>query len=106
MLSLGVTDQVTVGEGTGSCGATKRYTTLVIHTIIQTRFPVLQRASQCRKVFYTFSFSITANGAKQLISKSLYRKIRNNLKNNGLFALDMCCDAAGGLDPKTGKWPH
>lgn len=85
MLSLGVTDQVTVGEGTGSCGATKRYTTLVIHTIIQTRFPVLQRASQCRKVFYTFSFSITANGAKQLISKSLYRKIRNNLKKNGLF---------------------
>lgn len=56
-----MTNQVSVGEGTGSSAAPKSYTTLVIHTIIQTGFPVLQRASQCREVFDTLSFALTAN---------------------------------------------
>lgn len=58
---LQVTNQVSVGKRTGSSGASKSYTTLVIDTVIQTRFPVLQRASQCREVFYTLSFAVTAN---------------------------------------------
>lgn len=60
-LPLQRTHQVSVGEGTGSSGASKSYTTLVINTIIQTRFPVLQRASQGREVFYTLCFAVTAN---------------------------------------------
>lgn len=54
MLLLRVTYLVMIGERTGSCGAAKSYTALVVNPIIQTRLPVLQRASQCRKVFYTF----------------------------------------------------
>lgn len=60
-LPLQATNQVSVGEGTGSSGASKSYATLVIDTVIQTGFPVLQRASQCRQVFYTLSFAVTAN---------------------------------------------
>lgn len=60
-LPLQMTNQVSIDEGAGSCSASKSDTTLVIHTIIQPRLPVLQRASQCREVFYTLSFAVTAN---------------------------------------------
>lgn len=70
-LQLQVTNQVSIGEGTGSSGASKSYTTLVIDTIIQTRFPVLQRASQCREVFHTLSFAVTAS-TTQMSPHTLY----------------------------------
>ncbi len=60
-LLLQVTHQVRIGERTGSCRTTKSYAALIIYAIIQTRLPVLQGASQCRKVFHTFSFPFTVN---------------------------------------------
>lgn len=69
-LPLQMTNQVRIGEGTGSSGASKSYTTLVIDTVIQTRFPVLHRASQSREVFHTLSFAVTAN-TTQTIPHSL-----------------------------------
>lgn len=70
-LKLQVTNQVNIGKGTGSSGASKSYTTLVIDTIIQTRLPVLQRASQCREVFHTLSFAVTAS-TTQMFPRTLY----------------------------------
>lgn len=60
MLPSETTNRVSVGEGTGSCGAAKGYAALVVHAIIQAWFPVLQRTSQSRKVFYTLGFAVTA----------------------------------------------
>lgn len=83
------TNQVSVGEGAGSCIAAKSYTTLVVHAIIQTRLPVLQRTSQRRKVFYTLSFALTANVARNLIFKvqsRFFKEIRSDLKEAALHS--------------------
>lgn len=56
------THQICVGEGTGSCSATKGNATLIIDAIIQAGLPVLQRAPQRREVFYTLSTTFTGNG--------------------------------------------